>query len=352
MAVTAKRITGLGATSRRVAEHLLSEAGIKARIDSAQVLGIGSAGLNVRGNRDEDGTHTRLTLDDETSVIYREFATTTQASNLYLRKEMSVMRALNEAGLPAPEVLARVGRGVASEDSPAAMLVADTGGEPLEEVFRTISSKERAPLWAEVGKQMKRLHSVDVSRLGILNEPIYQRPWTRTVPYFKKGLRNVQKKRPELRPAIDELRTLLGALDDNLENKPRRVSIIHGAYLPGMMISRKRSSWSCANWLSLGYYVSINDPDRDVVSIGVQNREWTGKEVPKSFYQAYGTRPDEISELFYGSLCQLGRGAAYLDPNSGLMRKGFGPPPHSTAVEELQRLPDTIKRLRDLLEAN
>jgi aminoglycoside phosphotransferase len=348
-AMTQKRIVGLPAKSRSVAEHLLAEAGLKAGIEAAQVLGIGSAGLNVRGNRDEDGTHTRLVLDDGTSVMYREYATTSQASDLYLRKEMAVMTALREARLPAPVILAWVGSSKDSEGDPAAMLLSDGGGEPLEEVFRSIPRAERAPLWAEVGKQLKSLHSVNVSRLEFLNEQYYQRPWTRTVPYFKKGFGNLKKTRPELALAIEELMTLLAALDEYLEGKPRRVCF--GGYsLPGMLMSRKGASRVCQSWLSLGYYVSINDPDRDVVSIGVHHREWTGEDLPEAFFEAYGSRPDPISELFYGAIGMVRRGAAYLDSNSGLMRKGFGPPPHSTAVQQLHQLPDRVRQLRDLLE--
>jgi hypothetical protein len=345
------RIPGLSARSRSVAEHLLAEAGMRARIESAQILGIGSAGLNVRGNRDEDGTHHRLILDDGTSVIYREYATTSRASNHFLRKETEVIKTLRDEGVPAPVVLASVLSASTSERDPAAILLSDGGGEPLEETFRAIPTRERAPMWAEVGKQLRRLHSVEPSRLEILSHPYYERPWTHTIPYFKKSLSKVRKARPEFAETIAELMTLMKPLEQYLGRKPQRVCFGNGGYLPGMMMSRKEKGWECENWLSLGYYVWVRDPDRDVVSIEVHHREWTGDELPKSFFDAYGSRPDAISELFYGiaGAGQLSRGAAYDNPNSGTIRKGFGPPPYSTAVRQLHELPETVERLRLLL---
>jgi hypothetical protein len=45
--------------------------------------------------------------------------------------------------------------------------------------------------------------------------------------------------------------------------------------------------------LSLGSYVSIGDPDRDLVGIGRYHP------LPDAFYDAYGRRPDPVAAVVY-----------------------------------------------------
>lgn len=346
-----ERIRGLSSRSRTVAEDLLSQAGIKDSIRSAQILGIGSSGLNVRGNRDEDGTHTRLILKDGRTFVYREYSTTSQTSDISLQKEMLVMAAMRAAKLPAPSILSSAQTRQASPVIPAAMLLSDPGGSPLEVVFTETPPKKRGRLWAEVGEQLLRLHSMDATRFEFLNHSIYQRPWTQTIAYFMKSLNKLKKARPDLASPIGELMALRRSLQDYFDAKRRTVCFNGGYYLPGMMMLPDGADWSCINWLSLGYYVSVNDFDRDVVSIALQHREWTGADLPDAFYKAYGSKPDEIAQLIYTAALQLPRGVAYTNPNRGLMRKGPGPPPYSTAVDSFQQLPETVERLQWLSEA-
>jgi hypothetical protein len=227
-----------------------------------------------------------------------------------------------------------------------AVLLSDAGGDPLEELFRELPARERPPLWSAVGATLRRLHDVDTSRLAFLSEPMFQRPWTSFVEYFAKSLRNVKKRRPDLTPTIDELLALRPALQQWVDARPRAVCFNAGYYMPGMLVRQDGNGWECASWLSLGYYVSLFDPARDVVTLGLAHREWTGDELPASFYKAYGSRPDELSTLVYETALELGRGAAY---ERGKYRTGWDPPPHSTAIRTLNDAPQIAARLKALL---
>ena len=330
---------------------LLAETGIDAPVLTREVLGIGTAGLNARGPRDEDGTHDRVVIDDGRSFIYREFATTSRASQVYQPKEIAVFEALRSAGLPTPDVLASSPGDGRARGEPATTLLSDGGGAPLETVFRNVPKKARPALWTAVGATLRHLHAVDVSAADFLNAPVYQRPWTRFLPYFLRSLKRVRTARPDLGTALDELLALRRPLQEYLDARPRAICFSGGGYLPGMLLERDGDGWRCTSWLSLGYYVSIDDPARDVVAIALSHREWTGDDVPPSFYKAYGSRPDPLCELLYETASQLGRGAAYLNPNSGANRKGWGPPPHSTAIAALDGLPRTVEALQALLRS-
>lgn len=330
-------------------QSLLREAGIDAAVESVQVLGIGSAGLGVRGMRDEDGTHARVRLEDATSVDYREYATTTGSSNHYMAKEMGVFRALKKADVPAPDILAWVEESPWAGGDAAAVLLSDPAGNPLEEIFTDVSGRPRATLWSAVGATLRRLHDVDPSSAAFLEHPGYQRPWTRFVPYFFKSLRGVRVVRPDLGPALDDLAGLRRPLAAYLDARPRAICFTGGYYpLPGMMLERLGAGWRCASWLSLGYYVSIADPARDVVAVALAHREWTGEDVPASFYRAYGSRPDPLCEVLYETKLQVGRGAAY-QRTDGRSNRRPPPPPHSRAIRAVDELPQTVERLRALL---
>lgn len=331
--------------SRRRLSALLDTAGLDEEIASVTPLGIGSAGLNARGNRDEDGTHARVTLGDGTNVIYREYASTNNMMSLYQAKETAVFETFAAAGLPAPRVLSSTPGSSYSGGESAATLLSDDGGAPLEELFRSIGKRQRAGFWSEVGATLRRLHDLDPAVAPILREPVFQRPWTDFVPYFLKSLKGVKDTLPDLGPAVNQLRSMRNDLRAFVESRPKAICCAHG-YLPGMMLEPDGTAWRCVSWLNLGYYVSIRDPDQDVMLIVIACREWTGDDVPESFFRAYGARPDPVAELLYESSFQLSRGAKYL---RGRSRAGWGPPPHSTAVEALDALPDTVDRLRSLL---
>ena len=345
MADAQKRASRRLSQSRRRLSALLDTAGLDAEIASVTTLGIGSAGLNARGNRDEDGTHARVMLEDGTGVIYREYASTNNMMSLYQAKETAIFEALRAAGLPSPQVLASTPGSGHSGGESAATLLSDDGGAPLEELFRSASKRQRAGFWSEVGATLRRLHDVDPEVAPILREPTFQRPWTDFVPYFLKSLKGVKDARPDLAPAVEQLRSMRDDLRAFVESRPKAICCAQ-AYLPGMMLEPDGTAWRCASWLNLGYYVSVRDPDQDVMLVVVAHREWTGDDVPESFFRAYGSRPDPIAELLYEASLQLSRGAKYLRGGS---RPGWGPPPHSTAMAALDALPHTVDRLRSLL---
>lgn len=331
---------------RDIAQALLREAGISSNIDSAETLGIGTAGLNARGPRDEDGTHARLHLDDSTSVILREYATTSRTPAPQQGKETAVFLTLKDAGLPIPRILATV-----AGDRPATLL-SDAGGEPLEEVFLKVPKASRAALWSEVGSVLRRLHDVDTS--GVKFPQTTTRAWLDFLPYFIKSLKGVKALRPDLAAAVDEFVALRRPLQRYLDGRPQVVTIGGIAYgLPGMLVERDRQRWRVASWLSLGYYVTINDPARDVVAMAVSHREWTGEPLPSAFYRSYGSRPDPICALVYEAKLQVGRGAVYQrGPRRPHPRPGDFPPPHSVAIQALDEFPQTVQRLRSLLGAD
>ena len=334
---------------QRTIAGLLDAAGVDGEVAAIETLGIGSAGLNARGDRDEDGTHHRLTLDDGRTFIYREYADTTASNARYQMKELGVFEALRDEGLPVPAVLAASRGEERAGGEPAATLLSDDGGQPLEMIFRDVAASRRPALWTEVGSQLQALHAVDPARAPILTWPVFQRPWTRFVPYFIKSLKTVVATRPDLAAATKTFTTLRKPLEEYLDSRPRVISYGNAGYLPGMLLERKGSTWTCRAWLSLGYYVTLRDPDGDLVLIDTAHREWTGAGVPAAFYKAYGGRPDPLCSLVYGAAFQLGRGASYLRHAGNVRRAGWCPPPHSTAVDALDAWPDTVEQLRSML---
>lgn len=330
---------------REIAEALLREASIRSGIESAETLGIGTAGLNARGPRDEDGTHTRLHLDDGTSLILREYATTGRTPAAQQSKETAVFRTLQGKGLPIPQILASI-----TGERPATLL-SDAGGDPLEVEFLTVPKRSRTTLWSEVGSVLRRVHSVDTSGVRFLQTTT--RAWLDFLPYFIKDLKGVKELRPDLAPAVDEFIALRGPLQKYLDSRPKSITVLSdGGYLPGMLVKLDRQRWRVASWLSLGYYVTIADPARDVVAIEVSHREWTGDPLPPAFYRSYGSRPDPICALIYEAKLQVGRGARYQrGPRRPHPRPGDFPPPYSIATQALEEFPQTAQRLRSLLEA-
>jgi hypothetical protein len=272
------RVTKL---SRRISDALAA-AGIDAKIVGLETLAIGTAGLNIRGPRDEDGTHTRVRLHGGGSVIYREYAPTGM-TEIYVSKEAAVFDLLRGGGVPAPEVLGRR----TAEGGPSALVLSDGGGDPLEAVFREIDVGERGALWAAVGATVRGLHDIDVADAGFLRAPVLQRPWTRPIPYFVKSLRRVHGVRPDLDPAVADLLDLRRPLQEWIDSRRQVVCFGRGGYaIPGLMVERAGRGWACRSWLSLGYYVWISDPDLDLVAVNLGHREWTGDDLPDSFFDS------------------------------------------------------------------
>lgn len=248
--------------SRRLLTQLLADADRHADVESIHLLAIGWPGRGQGTYRDDDGTHARVRLTDGTSAVFREYAATNKMVRLYQQKEMFVLDLLRDRGLPTPPIAAHLD---------GALLLDDPGGEPLEDV------RDR-PVWSAVGSALRRLHDVDPSdlRLG-------DRPWMHPIPYLIRNLR-----RRGAPPSKAALALLRGPVAAHLAARPR--AICCGGYsLPGMLLENAQ----VVGWLSLGYYVSIGDPDRDIVGIGVRHA------LPDAFYDAYGRRPDPVAAVVY-----------------------------------------------------
>jgi hypothetical protein len=253
----------------RTLEELLAQAGRSTAVESIELLSIGWPGRGQGTYRDDDGTHARVRLADGTTAIFREYAATNRMVRLYQEKERFVLELVRDAGLPAPRIEASV---------EGAVLLEDPGGEPLE-VMRD------RPVWASVGRALRQLHDVDISAGDLW---LGDRPWMHPIPYLIRNLR-----RRGVPPSKAALALLRGPVADHLDARPR--SICCGGYsLPGMLLDD--GGGDVVGWLSLGYYVSIGDPDRDVVGIG------THHPLPDEFFDAYGRRPDPVAAVVYSLL--------------------------------------------------
>ena len=248
--------------SRRILTELLAKAGRCAGVESTELLAIGWPGRGQGTYRDDDGTHVRVRLTDGTSAVFREYAATNRMVHLYQRKEMFVFELLGGFGLPTPTIEARLD---------GALLLDDPGGEPLE-VLRA------QPVWNAVGHALRRLHDIDPGDLWLGD-----RPWMHPIPYLISTLR-----RRGAPPSKAALALLRGPVAAHLAAKPR--SICCGGYaLPGMLLDEG----DVVGWLSLGYYVSVGDPDRDLVGMSTRHP------LPDAFYDAYGRRPDPVAAVVY-----------------------------------------------------
>lgn len=255
--------TGL---NRRILDDLLAASGRCRELQSTELLAIGWPGRGRGTYRDDDGTHARVRLADDTTAILREYAATNRMVRLYQQKETYVFGLLREAGLPTPRIEACLD---------GALLLDDPGGDPLEVV-------RDQQVWGAVGATLRRLHDLDPRDLWLGD-----RPWMHPIPYLIRNLR-----RRGAPPSKAALALLRGPVAAHLDARPR--SICCGGYsLPGMLLDETHA---VVGWLSLGYYVSIGDPDRDVVGIG------GCRPLPDEFYDAYGRRPDPVAAVVYGLL--------------------------------------------------
>ena len=249
--------------SRRTLNELLAAAGRTEAIESVELLAIGWPGRGKGTYRDDDGTHARVHLTDGTTAIFREYAPTTRMVQRYQEKEAFVFGVLRHAGLPAPRVAA---------SHSGAVLLDDPGGEPLEQV-------RDQPVWGAVGTAMRRLHDIEPGELWLGD-----RPWMHPIPYLIRNLR-----RRGAPPSKAVLSLLRGPVAAHLDARPQ--AICCGGYsLPGMLLDQGHT---VVGWLSLGYYVSIGDPDRDIVGLATRHP------LPAEFYDAYGRRPDAVAALVY-----------------------------------------------------
>lgn len=317
------------------AETLLQLAGIGAAIVATEAIGIGMSGLNVRGARDEDGTHTRVSLSDGTTVVLREYELNGMVV-AFQAKEVAMFDLLRARDLPAPAVLAEV---------PGALLLSDGGGQPLDILFREASPDDRPALWTKVGTMLRGLHDIPVDAASFLGQPIYQRPWTKFVPYLGRAIASLAKARPDLATRLRELRALLPAIQEWHDARPRSLKLAGGGQLPGLLLARDGPAWACTDWLSLGYYVSIDDPARDIVHAGLAHREWLGAEVPESLHAAYGSSPDGTAVLVYEMASRLARAKSVGRPE----RSRLPGPPHASAAGLVDDLPGVVEQLRSVL---
>jgi hypothetical protein len=330
---------------RQIAEALVARAGVQARVESVVLLDIGKAGINSRPSREDDTAFARIHLDDGSTVIMRDYSPTARNPSQQQARETAVLRSLRDSGLPVPEILASVA------GDRAATLLADHGGEPLEGVLRSVPKSSRSALWSSVGSALRDWHGADptVARFAEMGT----RAWKDFIPYFVTKLKAVAELRPDLAPAVDAFLALRQPLKRYLDGRPRAISVT-GAMggIPGALVRRDGRAWSVTSWLILGFDVVIKDPARDVVAISVSHREWTGDALPTSFWRSYGSRPDPICELVYEANLLVDLGARYQRGSLRAHPRAYDfPLPHSTAIDALERFPETVLRLESLLDA-
>jgi hypothetical protein len=289
--------------SRRTLEALLHAADLGAHVEAIVPLAIGWPGRHG-DYRDDDGTHARVQLQHGESVIFREYGTTMRTPERFRAKEASVFERLGDAGLPTPSILAATD-GIADFAGPPAMLLSDGGGQPLEELACRGLLSDPAVV-REVGRVLRQLHDVPVTGDEPFVHHAFARAWMDFVPYFGRGLSQLRKRHPELRSHVDDLRALLrGSVTQHLASRPQAVCCGHIGGLPGLLLERTNRRWSTTGWLGLGYYVSIGDPDRDVVAIATRHQLRTGHEIPDAFYTGYGRRPDPVAAIVYDAYERL-----------------------------------------------
>ena len=289
--------------SRRTLDALIEMAGLPSDVVAIEPLAIGWPG-RTGSYRDDDGTHARVRLRQDGSVIFREYATTLRLPALFRAKEASVLEHLARAGLPTPSILAATD-GISDFGGPPAMLLSDGGGESLEELVRAGLFSDPGVVRA-VGRSLRQLHDVPVTGAEPFAHRAFRRAWMDLVPYFGRTLVQLRKRHPALRSQFAELnRTLRGPVVEHLAGRPHAICCGHIGGLPGLMLQRANRGWSTVGWLNLGYYVSIGDPDRDVVAVATRHQLNTGEAIPDTFYSAYGRRPDPIAEVVYDAYVRL-----------------------------------------------
>jgi hypothetical protein len=308
--------------------------------------------------RDEDGTYSRLHLDDGTTSLLREFATTSSMANRFKAKEEALLRSLGAAGLPTPRVLASIDGSPRGGGDAAALLLDDPGGEPLAvdgrfaapaDVWSSVASPERDSLWATVGAMLRRLHDVDLAYAGILASPPHAETGASFVNLTSRWelggkMKLLRSHHPHLASPIDELLGMRAEVRAFVDARPRAIRHCRGFYLPGLLVEPSGRAWVCRGWLSWGYYAHVGDPVRDVVALDLKARDWTGAPLPSSFYDAYGERPDELCTLLYET---QQRNWSPTFPRKSTSRAVVAP--YSTAADALAALPGTVARIRELL---
>ncbi|MEX0613166.1 MAG: phosphotransferase [Pirellulales bacterium] len=327
---------------------LLANAGLDSAVESLEAL-----------NKDEDGTHARLLLKDGTSYLLREYATTTRRADVFRLKETVLYASLRIGGLPVPYVLSSVSGDGRIAGDPPAMLLTDSGGTFLEQLFLTVPYAQRGPLWRSVGAALRRLHDLDVAVAGPLSDPPRRLGASWFVADFSKVLLRLRRAQPETTPAVDALLRLRPALREHLDTRPHAIRHGEGWYLPGMLMLPEGEEWTCGSWLGWGYYASVGDPMLDIVGMQLIHREWTGDEFPSSFYDAYGEQPDPVCRIVYESYLQLWRAPLYArnSPRAHQQMNAKRPqalatlrPPYATSLAAMHHLAETVTKLTALLD--
>ncbi|HEX7168339.1 MAG TPA: phosphotransferase [Acidimicrobiales bacterium] len=288
--------------SRRTLDALVEAAGFRSDVVGVESLAIGWPGKG--GYRDDDGTHARAHLGQHGSVIFREYGTTLAMPARFRVKEAAVFEHLAAAGLPVPSILAATD-GIADFAGPPAMLLSDAGGEPLEELDRRGAFSDPA-LWRAVGAALRQLHDVPLTGREPFAHRDFARAWMDFAPYFGRTIAQLRKRHPALDSPFRELNRLLREqVADHLATRPRTICCGHIGGFPGLMLEPDEGGWATVGWLGLGYYVSIGDPDRDVVAIAARHQLRTGRDIPGAFYTGYGRRPDHVAAVVYDAYQRL-----------------------------------------------
>ena len=265
-------------------------------------------------------------LDDGTSFIYREYATTTKRADFFRIKEALWMESLGAAGLPTPTVLASFAGGAGQ---PPALLLGNGAGRPLEEVFLEVDGAPRSQLWSMVGGLLRDLHSTNIAVVGPWTEP----PFRTMADQFARPHEEpaqAQGGDPDLTNAIDALAVLRPALRDYLRARTPAIRFGEGYYLPGMLVERMPLKWACHCWLSWGSYAVVGDPMRDVVAIRtLPTAKFTGYPVPASFHDAYGLPDDPRANSSTRRTCNSA-GDPCTSDRTAASTAGTGPDPRRT----------------------
>ena len=331
-------------TSKETLQMLLADAGAELAVISLEPL-----------SRDEDGTYARVALEDGTTRLYREFATTSSMANKFMMKESFLFDALRSAGLQTPEVLAAVTGSPAAGGDPAAMLLTDGGGVPLAfdgrlgregDLYLSVSGASARALWAEVGSMLGRLHRVDVAVAGPFAATRRRETATAYVSDWFKYLKRVADEHPIAATAVAELRSLRKPLVAFLDARPRAIRSGSASYLPGLMVERDSSRWRTASWVNWGYFACVNDPLLDVVTVERRHREWVGDDLPAAFYKAYGHDIDPLAQLIYTTARRCDALTTHWGPRH--RARGYVPP-FPDPIDPGQELSSVVDEVKEAL---
>ena len=333
-------------TSSETLDALLLDAGTDARVLERRALA-----------NDITGTYFRVLLDDGSTRLYREYATTSHTANKRMAGEIAFASSMRTAGLPVPALIGQVAGSAAAGGDPAAALFEDLGGEPLafygghrkatqDDLFLSVTGAGRDRLWASVGAMLGALHRLDVDIARVLASPT-QLQGRNTAPKdvargFAGLLSAVGQRHPEVRTTTDALASLDRDVRSYLDARPVAIRSSE-FFLPMLMLDEQDGSWACRAWVGWDLYASVGDPMRDVATIERLVRVWTGADLPNSFYASYGHPIDHVVLL----VIQVMNQCAALTTTRSKRTEARGYAPHELEVDPTRFFPDALDRLRE-----